>query len=77
MEAFLAACQKQGRALRIAATALLVECQDAATAATLATHKETAGLCLAAGERHLVVRSEHQAKFHSAARVLGFGMPPN
>jgi hypothetical protein len=76
VEAFLAACQKQGRALRIAGTAVLVECQDAATAATLATHKETAGLCLAAGERHLVVRSEHQAKFRSAARVLGFGMPP-
>jgi hypothetical protein len=77
VEAFLAASQKQGRALRIAGTAVLVECPDAATAATLATHKETAGLCLAAGERHLVVRSEHQARFRSAARVLGFGMPPN
>lgn len=76
VEAFLAACQKQGRALRIAGTALLVECQDAATAATLATHKETAGLCLAAGDRLLVVRSEHQAKFRHLARVLGFGMPP-
>jgi len=76
VDAFLAACQKQGRALRIAGAAVLVECQDTATAATLATHKETAGLCLAAGERHLVVRSEHQAKFRSAARVLGFGMPP-
>lgn len=77
VEAFLAASQKQGRALRITGAAVLVECQDAATAATLATHKETAGLCLAAGERHLVVRAEHQARFRAAARVLGFGMPPN
>ncbi|HET7863612.1 MAG TPA: helicase-associated domain-containing protein [Burkholderiaceae bacterium] len=76
VEAFLATTQKQDRALRIAGTAVLVECQDAATAATLAVHKETAGLCLDAGDRHVVVRSEHQAKFRSAARVLGFGMPP-
>ena len=76
VEAFLAACRKQGRALRITGTALLVECQDAATAALLAMHKETAGLCLVAGDRHLVVRSEHQAKFRQLARVLGFGMPP-
>lgn len=77
VETFLATCQKQGRALRIAGAAVLVECQDAATAATLATHKETAGLCLAAGERLLVVRAEHQARFRAAARVLGLGMPPN
>ncbi len=52
----------------------LIECQDADTASLIATHKETAGLCLRAGDRHLVVRLEHEAKFRAVARVLGFGL---
>jgi len=76
--AFLAASRKQGRALRSAGTALLIECQDAATAATLARHKETAGLCLAAGDRYLVAhrapdevpRPRPHAGFRHAPRLI-------
>lgn len=74
VEAFIKTCQKHGTALKIAGTALLIECQEAETAATIATHKETAGLCLRAGDRQLVVRLEHEEKFRTLIRILGFGM---
>lgn len=74
VEAFLKTTQKQGRALKIVGTALLVQCEDAATAEMIVTRKETAGLCLRAGERHLVVRPEHEDKFRALVRALGLGM---
>ena len=36
--------------------------------------KETAGICLRAGERQRVVRLEHEEKFRSLVRKLGFGV---
>lgn len=74
VESFLKTCQKQGRALKVVGTALLIQCQDAETAAMIASHKETAGLCLLAGDRHLVVRLEHETKFRTLIRLLGFGV---
>jgi hypothetical protein len=74
VEAFLKTTQKQGRALKIVGTALLIQCEDAEIAEMIATRKETAGLCLRAGERHLVVRPEHEEKFRALVRVLGLGM---
>lgn len=74
VEALLKTCAKQGKALRRIGNALLLECQDAETAALIASHKETAGLCLRAGERHLVVRQEHEERFLALVRVAGFGV---
>ena len=59
---------------RVAGTAVLIECHDAETAAAIATHRETAALCLRAGDRQLVVRLEHEEKFRGLVRMLGFGM---
>ena len=74
VESFIKTCQRHGTALKIVGTTLLIECQDAETAAMIATHKETAGLCLRAGDRQLVVRLEHEEKFRSLIRILGVGM---
>ncbi len=74
VEAFLRTIQQQGRALKIVGTALLIQCEDAKIAETIATRKETAGLCLRAGDRHLVVRPEHEEKFRALVRALGLGM---
>lgn len=74
VEAFINAVRRNGRALKGAGTALLLECQDADTAEAIATHKEAAGLCLRAGERLLVVRLEHEEKFRALVRILGFGI---
>ncbi|WP_340524971.1 hypothetical protein [Cupriavidus necator] len=43
-------------------------------AAMLATRKETARLCLRAGDRHVVVRLEDEEKFRTHIRALGYGM---
>ena len=74
VESFIKTCNQHGKALKLVGTALLIECLDAETAALIATHKETSGLCLRAGERHLVVRLEHEAKFRTVIRILGFGL---
>ena len=50
-------------------------CADADIATRLATDARTAGLCLRAGERHLVVRTKSEAAFRKAVRTLGYGMP--
>lgn len=74
VDAFIKTCQKQGRALKIVGPALLIQCRDAETAALIATHQETAALCLRAGDRQLAVRVEHEEKFRNLVRLLGFGM---
>jgi hypothetical protein len=74
VESFIKTAQKQGKALKIVGTALLIHCEDAEIAAMIATHKETAGLCMRAGDRQLVVRLEHEEKFRTLVRALGFGM---
>lgn len=74
VEGFIRTCGKQGRALKVVAASLLIECVDAGTADLIAAHKETAPLCLRAGARHLVVRSSQEAKFRNLVRVLGYGM---
>lgn len=72
--AFIRAAQKRGTALRALGPALLIECIDAEIAARIAAHPETASLCALAGERRLVVRTEHEARFRAALRVVGFGL---
>jgi hypothetical protein len=75
MDAFLRTCNKQGKAMKVLASSLLIECVDQDTADLIAAHKDTARLCMRAGERHLVVRLDQEGKFRKAARLLGYGIP--
>jgi hypothetical protein len=74
VESFIKTTERQGKALKISGTALLIDCESAEIAASIATHKETASLCLRAGDRQLVVRLENEEKFRNLVRILGFGM---
>ena len=74
VESFIKTTEKQGKALKISGTALLIDCENAQIAAMIAVHKETTGLCLRAGDRQLVVRLENEEKFRTLIRILGFGM---
>ena len=75
VDSFLRTCNKQGKAMKVLATSLLIECVDANTADLIAAHKDTAGLCMRAGERHLVVRLDQEGKFRKTIRLLGYGIP--
>jgi hypothetical protein len=74
VESFIQTTGKQGKALKVSGTALLIDCENAEIASMIATRKETAGLCLRAGDRQLVVRLENEEKFRNLLRILGFGM---
>jgi hypothetical protein len=74
VESFIKTTEKQGKALKISGTALLIDCENAEIASMIATRKETAGLCLRAGDRQLVVRLENEEKFRALIRILGMGM---
>ncbi len=77
VEGFLRNVERSARALKLQGAALLIECADEEVAARLAADKLTAKLCLRAGERHLVVRTEAEVTFRKAARELGYGMARN
>ena len=76
VESLIGHCERNGKALKTLASAVLIECRDNETAETIAGHKETEALCLRAGPKTLVVRTEHLEKFRERIRVLGFGMAP-
>lgn len=75
VEAFLRDSQAMGQALCVLGPAVLIECSDAQIASRIAHHAETSALCVLAGERRLVVRTEKLDRFRAKVRVLGFGMP--
>lgn len=74
VEHFVRTNQSQGQALRYVAASLLMECADAHIARKIATHPDSKALCLLAGERYLVVRSEHEARFRDVVHTLGWGI---
>ncbi len=74
VESFLTRCERDGKALKASGSALLIECRDNETAEIVAAHKETNSLCLRAGPRTLVVRTDQLDRFHERVRILGFGM---
>jgi hypothetical protein len=74
VESLIRHCQRNGNALKLQGNAQLIQCRDEAMAELLASHKETAELCLRAAPKMLVVRSQHLEKFRDRARILGFGM---
>ncbi len=74
VESFIRKCARNGKALKTVGSAVLVECRDDETAEAIAGHKETGSLCLRAGPKTLVVRTDHLDNFRERIRVLGFGM---
>ena len=74
VESFIRQCERNGKALKVSGSAVLIECRDNEAAETVAGHKETSHLCLRAGPKSLVVRIDHLDKFRERVRVLGFGM---
>jgi hypothetical protein len=63
IESFIALCALNGKALKTLCSALLIECRDAETAAQIAGRPETSSLCLRAGPKTLVVRTNQLARF--------------
>ncbi|MFM9888181.1 MAG: hypothetical protein ACKVQT_34585, partial [Burkholderiales bacterium] len=74
VESFIRKCARNGKALKTVGSAVLIECRDDETAGAIAEHKETSALCLRAGPKTLVVRTEQLNNFRQRIRVLGFGM---
>jgi hypothetical protein len=74
VESFIRLCEHNGKALKTLASALLIECRDPETAAEIAGRPETSSLCLRAGPRTLVVRTNQLTRFRERVRSLGFGM---
>ena len=74
VESFIGLCEHNGKALKTLGSALLIECRDADTAEQIAGRRETGSLCLRAGPKTLVVRTNQIDKFREKVRSLGFGM---
>ncbi|MCC4263474.1 hypothetical protein LL240_03255 [Oceanimonas baumannii] len=74
VERLFAECEANAQAVAPVGPMLLLHCRDAVTAAAIAGHSETAGLCLAAGENRLLIKPERQAAFRLALHRAGFGM---
>jgi hypothetical protein len=66
---------RAAQAVRPAGPALLVECADTHVATLISHDSALARLCLAAGDRHLVVRQAELAAFRRGLRRLGFALP--
>ncbi|MFO1421444.1 MAG: hypothetical protein U1F59_11030 [Candidatus Competibacteraceae bacterium] len=63
------------RSLKATGTARLIECADAVLATLIANDSRTKPYCLLAGDRCLAVPVESEARFRSALRKLGYGLP--
>ena len=75
VERFLTDMSRRARSLQTQGTAKLIECTDAVLATLIANDSRTKPFCLLAGERHLVVPVDDEARFRSALRKLGYGLP--
>ena len=74
VDSFIRQCEHNGKALKTAGNAVLIECRDNETAEAIAGHKETGPLCMRAGPKTLAVRTDQLDKFRERVRLLGFGM---
>ncbi len=73
-ERFFRECRQRAHAVKAVGPATLFECRDAATAAAIANHPETAGMCQLLGKRQLVVAVKHEEAFRRNLNVIGFGL---
>lgn len=62
----------RGERLRDRGAARLIECDDPGLAALILNDARTGGLCLPAGDRHLVVPAASERAFRRALRELGY-----
>ncbi len=75
VESFIDKCRKQGAALKLDGSVLLIDCFSKGLACELAEHKETRRLCQRAGETQLIIKSTDEKKFRRAINIIGYGMP--
>ena len=75
VERFLTDMNRRTRSLQAQGTARLIECADVMLATLIANDSRTKPFCLLAGERHLAVPVNSEARFRSALRKLGYGLP--
>ena len=75
VERFLQDLAARARSLKALGNARLIECADAALATLIANDSRTKPFCLLAGERHLAVPVESEARFRGALRKLGYSLP--
>ncbi|MDS4021849.1 MAG: helicase-associated domain-containing protein [Candidatus Competibacter sp.] len=75
VERFLEDMARRARSLKATGTARLIECADAVLATLIANDSRTKPYCLLAGDRWLAVPVESEARFRSALRKLGYGLP--
>jgi len=76
VDGFLRQTERSARALAPKGQAALFECDDAETLARLTQDKTVGGLCLVAGERHVVVPEKSVAAFRKAVHRMGLGISP-
>lgn len=76
VEGFLRDLASGAGAVRDAGPAWLIECTEGALAERIATDALTAGHCVRAGERLIVVPERSKAQFRRALRQLGYAVPP-
>ena len=74
VDGFLRQTERAARALAPKGAAAMFECADAETLARLTQDKTVGGLCLPAGERHLVVPEKSVAAFRKAVHRMGLGI---
>jgi hypothetical protein len=74
MDGFLQVAASNGNALKHQCEAVIFQCRDAATAATLASEKALAKLCYRAGETAVTVPEQHLAAFRREVRNMGLGI---
>lgn len=73
---FLEDIERKAASIRSVEEALLIDCEDPATAGELASDPGARKYCLRAGERHLVVGKKNERAFRSAVRRAGYVLPP-
>jgi len=55
----------------------LIECASDSIARLIANDTKLKGLCMLAGDRHLVVPAENEMQFKKTLRGLGYGVASN
>ena len=74
VDGFLRQTERAAHALAPKGAAAMFECADAETLARLTQDKTVGGLCLQAGEGHLVVPEKSVAAFRKAVHRMGLGI---
>jgi hypothetical protein len=74
MRMFLEDMKQRTGQVRDAGPARLIECASNAVAQLIANDTKLKGLCMPAGDRHLVVPAENEMQFKKTLRGLGYGV---